>query len=75
LKGFVDGNCDFYTFPRPTVTRSSWENATEGPLTGIEPAPAALTFQYSAGLALFSIQQTDLTSFSEDGRGVKWLCN
>jgi hypothetical protein len=26
-------------------------------------------------LALFSIQQTDLTSFSEDGRGVKWLCN
>ena len=27
------------------------------------------------GLALFSIQQTDLTSFSEDGRGAKWLCN
>jgi hypothetical protein len=26
-------------------------------------------------LALFSIQQTDLTSFSEDRRGVKWLCN
>jgi hypothetical protein len=23
--------------------------------------------------ALFSIQQTDLTSFSEDRRGVKWL--
>jgi hypothetical protein len=28
-----------------------------------------------AQLALFSIQQTDLSSFSEDGRGVKWLCN
>ena len=26
-------------------------------------------------LALFSIQQTDLTSFSQDRRGVKWLCN
>jgi hypothetical protein len=26
-------------------------------------------------LALFSIQQTDLTSFSEGRRGVKWLCN
>ena len=26
-------------------------------------------------LALFSIQQTDLMSFSEDERGVKWLCN
>ena len=26
-------------------------------------------------LALFSIQQTDLTSFSEDRSGVKWLCN
>ena len=25
-------------------------------------------------LALFSIQQTDLTSFSQDRRGVKWLC-
>jgi hypothetical protein len=25
-------------------------------------------------LALFFIQQTDLTSFSEDGRGVKWPC-
>jgi hypothetical protein len=24
--------------------------------------------------ALFSIQQTDLTSLSEDERGVKWLC-
>jgi hypothetical protein len=29
----------------------------------------------TTGLALFSIQQTDLTSFSADGRGVKWLCN
>ena len=27
------------------------------------------------GLALVSIYQTDVTSFSEDGRGVKWLCN
>jgi hypothetical protein len=26
-------------------------------------------------LALVSIYQTDVTSFSEDGRGVKWLCN
>ena len=26
-------------------------------------------------LALFSIQQTDLPLFSEDRRGVKWLCN
>ena len=25
------------------------------------------------GLALFSIHQTDLTSFSENGRVVKWL--
>jgi LAS superfamily LD-carboxypeptidase LdcB len=31
--------------------------------------------EHRMGLALFSIQQTDLTSFSEDGRGVKWLCN
>jgi hypothetical protein len=26
-------------------------------------------------LALFAIQQTDLTSFLEDERGVKWPCN
>jgi hypothetical protein len=25
--------------------------------------------------ALVSIYQTDVTSFSKDGRGVKWLCN
>jgi hypothetical protein len=24
---------------------------------------------------LISNNQTDVTSFSEDGRGVKWLCN
>jgi hypothetical protein len=28
-----------------------------------------------AGLALVSICEIDVTSFSEDGRGVKWLCN
>jgi hypothetical protein len=27
------------------------------------------------GLALVSIYEIDVTSFSEDGRGVKWLCN
>jgi hypothetical protein len=27
------------------------------------------------GLALVSICEIDVTSFSEDGRGVKWLCN
>jgi hypothetical protein len=26
-------------------------------------------------LALVSICEIDVTSFSEDGRGVKWLCN
>jgi hypothetical protein len=31
--------------------------------------------QVGKRLALFSIQKTDLTSFSEDERGVKWLCN
>jgi hypothetical protein len=31
--------------------------------------------QVGKRLALFSIQRTDLTSFSEDERGVKWLCN
>jgi hypothetical protein len=30
---------------------------------------------YILWLALFSIQQTDLTSFLEDRRGVKWLWN
>ena len=25
--------------------------------------------------AFVSIHQTDMTSFLEDGRGVKWLCN
>ena len=29
----------------------------------------------SVGLALVSICEIDVTSFSEDGRGVKWLCN
>ena len=29
----------------------------------------------SDGLALVSICEIDVTSFSEDGRGVKWLCN
>ena len=26
-------------------------------------------------LALVSICEIDVTSFSEDGRGIKWLCN
>jgi hypothetical protein len=34
-----------------------------------------IVLEWPIGLALFSIQQTDLTSFSEDRRGVKWLFN
>jgi hypothetical protein len=30
---------------------------------------------YNIWLALVSICEIDVTSFSEDGRGVKWLCN
>jgi hypothetical protein len=36
---------------------------------------AAFVGRNATWLAQFSIQQTDLTTFSEDGRGVKWLCN
>ena len=31
--------------------------------------------EFQVRLALVSIYEIDVTSFSEDGRGVKWLCN
>jgi hypothetical protein len=34
---------------------------------------AAFAGRNATWLAQFFIQQTDLTTFSEDGRGVKWL--
>ena len=44
----------------------------------LEPKLSRFTRNINVGdfrLALASICEIDVTSFSEDGRGVNWLCN
>jgi hypothetical protein len=42
---------------------------------GFDPGLEQYNDPRSGRLALVSICEIDVTSFSEDGRGVKWLCN
>ena len=56
----VRGLCSGMPLPNPR-TGILWERDWE--------------LSYIIRLALVSICEIDVTSFSEDGRGVKWLCN